>query len=90
MNSSSIKLLLITKMFEEDNYQLVDCYSKQYEKYTFEIKTSKINIKEFFLGINMILELTKNINNLICQIINIQKSKSLNSKIIIIIFFSHN
>jgi hypothetical protein len=51
---------------------------------------SKINIKEFFLGINMILELTKNINNLICQIINIQKSKSLNSKIIIIIFFSHN
>ncbi len=44
MNSSPINLLLSTKMFEEDNYQLVDYHSKQYEKYTFEIKSSKINI----------------------------------------------
>ena len=42
MNSSSINLLLTTKMFEEDNYQLVDYQSKQYEKNTFEIKSSGI------------------------------------------------
>ena len=44
MNSSPINLLLITKMFEEDNYQLEDYHSKQYEKNTFKIKTSKITI----------------------------------------------
>ena len=42
MSSSPINLLLITKMFEEDNYQLVDYQSQQYEKNTFEIKSSGI------------------------------------------------
>ena len=42
MNSSPINLLLTTKMFEEDNYQLVDYQSQQYEKNTFEIKSSGI------------------------------------------------
>ena len=42
MNSSSINLLLTTKIFEEGNYQLVDYQSQQYEKNTFEIKTSGI------------------------------------------------
>ena len=42
MNSSPIKLLLTTKMFEEDNYQLLDYQSQQYEKNTFEIKSSGI------------------------------------------------
>ncbi len=42
MSSSPINLLLTTKMFEEDNYQLVDYQSKQYEKNTFEIKSSGI------------------------------------------------
>ena len=42
MSSSPINLLLTTKMFEEDNYQLVDYQSHQYEKNTFEIKTSGI------------------------------------------------
>ena len=40
MSSSPINLLLTTKMFEEDNYQLVDYQSQQYEKNTFEIKSS--------------------------------------------------
>ena len=42
MSSSPINLLLTTKMFEEDNYQLVDYQSQQYEKNTFEIKSSGI------------------------------------------------
>ena len=42
MNSSPINLLLTTKMFEEDNYQLLDYQSQQYEKNTFEIKSSGI------------------------------------------------
>ena len=42
MSSSPINLLLTTKMFEEDNYQLLDYQSQQYEKNTFEIKTSGI------------------------------------------------
>ena len=42
MNSSPINLLLTTKMFEEDNYQLVDYQSQQYQKNTFEIKSSGI------------------------------------------------
>ena len=42
MSSSPNNLLLTTKMFEEDNYQLVDYQSQQYEKNTFEIKSSGI------------------------------------------------
>ena len=44
MISSPINLLLTTKKFEEDNYQLIYYHSKQYEKKYFINKKIKIKL----------------------------------------------